>query len=134
MLEAIFGGMEGMLQQPMLWLFFLLFFLFIIVAYKAVKVLVRALVVAVIAGLFPVFANMFLGMSIPITLSNIIWFAMVGVEIYFVYHILVGVGTIAEFITKPFSKGKTKTVEKVIIVEKGKDKDEKEKREDKEGS
>jgi len=117
------------LQQPSVWLFFLLFFLFILVAYKVVKILVRALLIAVIAGVFPIFANMFLGMAIPITAQNILWFAMMGVEIYFVYHILCGIGKIAELITKPFSRGKTKKVEKIIIMEKGKDKHEKKKRE-----
>ncbi len=129
MFDAIMTGMQGILQQPSVWLFFLLFFLFILVAYKVVKILVRALLIAVIAGVFPIFANMFLGMAIPITLQNILWFAMTGVEIYFVYHILCGIGKIAELITKPFSRGKTKKVEKIIIMEKGKDKHEKEKRE-----
>jgi len=57
---------------------------------------------------------------------------MTGLEIFFVYHILVGIGKIAEFITKPFSKGKTKRVEKVIIMEKRKDKDEHKKGEERE--
>ncbi len=130
MLDSILGGLQGMMQQPNIWLFFVLFFLFIIVAYKVVKLLIRAAIVAAISGAFPFFANAFLGMSIPITLSNVLWFAMTGVEVFFVYHILVGIGTIAEFISKPFSRGKTKKVEKVIIMEKGKDKDEKKKREE----
>jgi hypothetical protein len=129
MFDAILGGVQGILQQPSIWLFFLLFFLFIIVAYKVVKLLLRALLIAVMGGLFPIFANMFLGMSIPITLGNILWFAMTGVEIYFVYVILCGIGKIAELISKPFSRGKTKKVEKVIIMEKERDRDEKKKQE-----
>ena len=119
----MFESVLALTQNPMLWLFFLLFFLFIIVAYKVVKLLIRALIIGVIAGLFPVFANLFLGLEIPITLGNILWFAMTGVEIYFVYHILLGIGKIADFIMKPF-KGKKKTkTEKIIIKEKVKDKD-----------
>ena len=121
-LEGIFGNL---ISGPNLIIFFGLFFLFLIVAYKVVKLLIRALIVAVIAGFFPVFANMFLGTSIPITLESILWFAMTGVEIFFVYTILVSIGKIADFISKPFRKGKAKKVEKVIIMEKGKDKDEK---------
>ena len=121
------GLFTGMIQEPTLILFFGLFFLFILIAYKVVKLLVRALIVAVLAGVFPLFANMFLGMSIPITLDNIIWFAMTGVEIFFVYHIIVGIGQIGEILLKPFKKGKVKKVEKVIIMEKGKSKDEKKK-------
>ncbi len=123
-----------MMQQPNIWLFFVLFFLFIIVAYKVVKLIVRAAIVAAISGAFPFIANAFLGMSIPITFTNILWFAMTGLEIFFVYHILVGIGTIAELISKPFSRKKTKTVEKVIIMEKAKDKDEKKKRKEGKGS
>jgi hypothetical protein len=123
-LEGIFSGL---LQEPTLILFFGLFFLFMLIAYKVVKLLVRALIVAVLAGLFPVFANMFLGTSIPITLSNILWFAMTGAEIFFVYHILVGLGQIGEMLSKPFRRDKVKKVEKVIIMEKGKDKDDKKK-------
>lgn len=131
MFDAILGGLSGMagfLPQQNIWLFFLLFFLFIIIAYKVVKILIRAAIIAVISGFFPVFANMFLGMSIPITLQSILFFAMTGVEIFFVYHILVSIGKLAELITKPFSRGKTKKVEKIIIMEKGKDKHEKKKR------
>lgn len=121
------GGIEGILPQQNIWLFFILFFLFIIIAYKVVKVLIRAAIIAAVSGFFPIFANMFLGTSIPITLQSILWFAMTGVEIFFVYHILVSIGKVAEIISKPFKKGKTKKVEKIIIMEKGKDTDEKKK-------
>jgi hypothetical protein len=116
-----------MASEPNIIIFFGLFFVFILLAYKVVKVLLRALVVAVIAGLFPVFANMFLGFSFDITLPTIIRFAMMGAEMYFIYHILVSIGKIAEFVTKPFRGKKVKKVEKVLIVEKGKDKHGKEK-------
>ncbi len=119
------GLFTGMIQEPTLILFFGLFFLFILLAYKVVKLLVRALIVTVLAGFFPVFANMVLGMSIPITLDNIIWFAMTGAEIFFVYHILVSMGQLGEILMKPFSRKKVKTVEKVIIMEKNNDKHEK---------
>lgn len=111
-----------MLQAPNVWIFFLLFFLFIIVAYRVVRVLIRAAIIAIISGFFPIFSNMFLGTSIPINIQNILWFAMTGAEIYFVYHILVSLGKVAELVSKPFSRGKTKKVEKIILVEKGKDK------------
>ncbi len=117
------GMFSGLIQEPMLIMFFGLLFLFMLVAYKVVKLLIRAMIVAVLAGLFPVFANMFLGMSIPVTIENIIWFSMTGLEIFFVYHILVSIGKIGEILAKPFRRGKVKKVEKVIIVEKGKDKD-----------
>lgn len=119
------GFLTGLISEPNLIVFFGLFFLFMIVAYKVVKLLIRALIVAALAGFFPIFANMFLGMSLPVNFESLLWFAMTGVEIYFVYHILVSIGKIGEFLTKPFRKGKVKKVEKVIIMEKRKDKDEK---------
>jgi len=53
-------------------------------------------------------------------LENIIWFAMTGVEIYFVYHLIVDIGKLAEIFMKPFRRGKVKKVEKVIIMERDK--------------
>ena len=84
MLESIVGNFTGFLQHPSVWLFFLLFFVFIFLAYKVINVLIRAAVVAIIAGLFPIFANMFLGTNFPVTIENILWFAMIGVEMFFV--------------------------------------------------
>jgi hypothetical protein len=124
MFDAILGAVGGLLQQPNVWLFFVLFFLFILIAYRVVKVLIRAAMIAVVAGLFPFFGNMFLGLSIPINLENILWFAITGVEMYFVYHLLVNIGKLAEIITKPFKRDKTRKVERIVIKEKVKDKDE----------
>lgn len=122
------GMLTNMIQEPTVIIFLVLFFVFIILAYKVVKVLIRALIVAAIAAGFPIFSNMFLGTSFLITLDSLLWFAMTGAEIYFIYHILVSIGTIAEFVTKPFRKGKVKKVEKVIIMEKRKDNDDKERK------
>jgi len=122
MFDSILGYSGGLLQQPSLLIFFVLFFLFIIIAYKVVKMLIRAAMIALISGAFPLFSNAFLGTAIPITVGNILWFATTGVEVYFVYSILVGMGKIAEVLSKPFRRGGKKK-EKVIIVEKAKDKD-----------
>ena len=127
-LEGIVSGiMTNFLQNPTTIIFLVLFFVFILLAYKVVKLLVRALIIAVLAAVFPVFSNMFLGTAFPITLDSMLWFAMTGAEIFFIYHILVSIGTIAEFVTKPFRRGKAKKVEKVIIMEKKKDNDGKKK-------
>ena len=111
--------LQGFMSEPNMIIFLGLFFVFILLAYKVVKIMVRALIIAVIAGLFPVFANMYLGYSFELSLATFISFALMGAEIYFVYHILVSIGRIAEFVMKPFGGGKVK---KVIIMEKGKDK------------
>lgn len=114
--------LQGFMSEPNMIIFLGLFFVFILLAYKVVKIMVRALIIAVIAGLFPVFANMYLGYSFELSLATFISFALMGAEIYFVYHILVSIGRIAEFVMKPFGGGKVRKVEKVIIMEKGKDK------------
>jgi len=123
MFDTILGFSGGLLQQPSLLIFFVLFFLFIIIAYKVVKMLIRAAMIALISGAFPLFSNAFLGTAIPITVGNVLWFATTGVEVYFVYSILVGMGKIADVLSKPFRRGGGKRKEKVIIVEKAKDKD-----------
>jgi hypothetical protein len=116
-------SMTGLLGEPNTIIFFILFFIFILLAYKVVKLLIRAAVIAAVAGMFPVVANVFLGLPFEISIGNIIRFAMLGTEVYFTYHLLVSIGKVAEFITKPFNRGKNvKTIEKVIIMEK-KDKD-----------
>ena len=116
-------SITGLLGEPNTIIFFMLFFVFILLAYKVVKLLVRAAIIAAIAGVFPIVANVFLGLPVEISLGNMIRFAMLGAEVYFMYHLLVSIGKVAEFITRPFNRKGVKKVEKVIIVEKEKDKD-----------
>jgi hypothetical protein len=116
-------SISGLLGEPNTIIFFMLFIVFMLLAYKVVKLLMRAAIIAAIAGAFPVVANVFFGMPFEISIGNIIRFAMLGTEVYFTYHMLVSIGKIAEFITRPFGRGGAKKVEKIIIVEKDKDKD-----------
>lgn len=120
--DSILGGL---LQEPNTLVFLGLLVVFVLLAYKVVKIMIRAAMVAVAAGLFPVVANVLLGTSFEISLGSFIRFAMLGAEVYFTYHLLTSIGKIAEFITRPFGGGKKKKVEKVIIVEKEKYKDDK---------
>lgn len=124
--DSVLGGL---LQEPNTIVFLGLLVVFVLLAYKVVKILIRAAMVAVAAGFFPIAANVFLGMPFEISLANFVRFAMLGAEVYFTYHLLTSIGKIAEFITKPFGGhgGKEKKVEKVIIVEREKYKDDKDK-------
>jgi hypothetical protein len=122
--DSILGGL---LSEPNTMLFFALLIVFALLAYKVVKIMIRAAMIALAAGFLPIAANVFLGMPFEISLGNFIRFAMLGAEVYFTYHLLTSIGKIAEFITRPFGghDGKEKKVEKVIIVEKEKYKDDK---------
>jgi hypothetical protein len=113
----------GLLNEPNTIVFFMLFVVFMVLAYKVVKLLMRAAMIAAIAGAFPVIANVFFGLPFEISIGNIIRFAMLGAEVYFTYHLLESIGKVAELITKPFNRNKNvRTIEKVIIMEKDKDK------------
>lgn len=89
------------LQQANSILLFIVFFVFLILAYKLFQTVIKALIIGVIAAAFPFVANMF-GFSIPITLSNILWFAIFGVILYFAYAFISGGVKIIKIIFSPF--------------------------------
>lgn len=79
--------LEFLGEQSVL-IFFVIFVIFIVVAYKLAKFLFKALMVGLVAGMFPVIGSMFLGLEIEITLFNIIWFAVTGVGLFVLYSLL----------------------------------------------
>ncbi|MBN2042388.1 MAG: hypothetical protein JW754_01125 [Candidatus Aenigmarchaeota archaeon] len=84
---------------------------FIFLAYKIVKMLAKAAIIGLLAALFPVFANYFLGTEIPITLYNIIWFAVTGIGLFLVYSVVRGGWKVVRLILSPFKaifRGKKK--------------------------
>ena len=62
--------------------------LFLYLSYKFLKVLYTTMIFAVLGALFPIFADKFLGASIPLNLHTIISFAIMGVVIYLIYILL----------------------------------------------
>ena len=64
----------------------------------------------------------FMGAEIPLSFSNIIWFAVMGVASYLTFVTITSGAKMARFMMKPFSgMFARKPVEKVIIREKEKD-------------
>jgi len=65
--------------------FFIAFIIFIILAYKFVKFLFKAFLIGLVAAIFPIVGNLFLGMNIDITFYNVLWFAVTGVGLFVFY-------------------------------------------------
>ncbi len=92
---------EEFLSDPTMLAFLVIMVIFIVIAYKVVKILAKAAVIGLVAALFPIFANYFLGFEIPITVWNILWFAVTGVGLFFLYSFVrTGFGII-KLITAP---------------------------------
>jgi hypothetical protein len=64
-----------------------LFIVFLFLAYKVFKVLVKTVVIAVIAGVFPLVARYIFGMDIPVSFDSILWFVITAIALYFIYCI-----------------------------------------------
>lgn len=96
------------LSQPEIIIFFIIFLAFIVIAYKIFQFVAKAFIVGIIAALFPIFANMFLGFNIPINIQSILWFALLGIEIFLVYSFLLSIGKIVKIITYPFRRKQKK--------------------------
>lgn len=124
MLDVIID-LARQLTQANTVLLFVVFLVFIVLAYKIFQAMIKAFIVGVIAATFPVIANL-MGMDVPITINNIIWFALFGVAAYLLYATIAGGAKIMGLVMRPFRGlfGK-KPVQKVIIREKEKDKEKK---------
>jgi hypothetical protein len=94
------------------------FLVFIVLAYKIFQALIKAFIVGVISAAFPLVANL-MGLNVPLTLTNVIWFAIMGVTAYLMYATVTGGARIIRLILKPFSAlFRKKPVQKIIIREK----------------
>ena len=78
------NGFAGLGDQGLI-IFFAVFVIFTILAYKLVKFVFKALMLGLVAAMFPVVGNMVLGMSIEITLYNMVWFALTGIGLFVAY-------------------------------------------------
>jgi hypothetical protein len=80
-----------------------LVFLIAFVAYKVFAFVLRVLITGLAFGAFPIIAN-FAGIPIPITLQTILWSAITGILIYFVYMGIRFVYRIINIAFYPFRK------------------------------
>ena len=87
---------------------FIVFIVFVFAVYKLFQFVTHAIVVGVIAALFPWIANWLLHWDLPTDLSSMLWFATLGVGLFVLYGIL----RFVYGILNAFAGGKTKTVVK----------------------
>jgi len=66
-------------------LLIIVFFVFVILVRKVVGTLKNMLWIAVAAVLFPLVANRFLGLAVPVDVDSIIFFIVVGEAAYLIY-------------------------------------------------
>jgi predicted membrane protein len=78
------GGLGGLGDQNVL-LFFAVFIVFTILAFKLVKFLFKTFLIGLVAAMFPVVGSLVFGLSIPINLYNMIWFAVTGMGLFIAY-------------------------------------------------
>ncbi len=90
---SLIGMVSGILRQmagvhPIF--LFVIFLAFVFISYKIFKVLVKAIVIGIIAAMFPFFAN-YLGVSMPTDLNTMMWFGVFGVLFVLAYKIVYSV-------------------------------------------
>jgi hypothetical protein len=102
------------------------FVIFLVMAYMVFKTVIKAVVVAVAAALFPVFmlaVGFYEPGSVWAMLQTMAWFGLAGVALFFIYSAIATVAKIINMILTPFSllfrKGKQKVV---VVKEKASDK------------
>ena len=131
-LDAIVGIVFQFVQTNSLFLV-IAFLLFILIAYKVFKTVMKALMVAFLAGIFPL-VMFFFGMYEPESLwsmfQTMMWFSLAGVAIFFVYSTMSTAARVIKAVVSPFRflfRNKDRK-EKVIIRERVVEKDGKEKK------
>lgn len=80
----MFEFLGGLGDQSII-IFFAVFIIFTVLAYKLVKFLFKAFMIGLVAAMFPVVGRMVLGLSIDISLYNMIWFAVTGMGLFIAY-------------------------------------------------
>ena len=84
------GEIAGFLGNGNMIVLLIVFVIFIVVAYKVFRIIMRTVVIAVLAALFPFIADYFFNMNIPINMNSILWFVITAVGLYFVYFFVRG--------------------------------------------
>jgi len=80
MLEFLSNG-----SQMNLIILLITFVLFLVLAFKVFKLIIKAAIVIVISALFPVVMKVFFNWPIPLNFSTIMFFANLGLSLFFVY-------------------------------------------------
>jgi len=118
-------------------LLFIGFVIFIIIAYKIFRVIMKALIFGLLGAAFPVAVNFLgadslFGISVALSLENIVFFAMIGIVVFIVYYLISGMMKVTNFVTSPFRGGHKKDIRKELKKELEKREKEQEKEKEKE--
>ena len=90
-LAGFFGGSGSLV------IVLVIFVIFLFVAFKVLKVVVKAIIIAVVAAAFPFIARYIFGMEIPTTIDSILWFVITALGLYFIYAFIRGGYKLANF-------------------------------------
>ena len=82
-------------------LLLIVFFVFILLAYKVFKMLLKAAIIGVISMFFPIFTYL-VGFTNSVTISQVLWFGIAGISLFFVYSVVSGGIKLISWIFKPF--------------------------------
>ncbi len=91
---------------------FVIFFVFIFIAYRLFSMITKMIMVGVVAGIFPIFANKVLGLAIPLTIHSVLSYVLVGMGIAYIYLTIYGIYKVIKYATWPFRSHKNKVVVK----------------------
>ena len=128
-LDTVVGFLFDFVQVNSIFLI-IAFVIFILIAYKVFRAIMKALIIALLAGIFPL-VMYFMGAYEPVSLwdmfQTMMWFSLAGVAIFFVYSTMSTAAKIIKAVIYPFrflfrEKGKK---EKVIIRERVVEKEDK---------
>ncbi len=75
------------LQNETVALVLVLFLIFIVLAYKTIKLVTKAIIIATLSAIFPLALNLISPGLVDITLKTILYFMLIGVGAYFLYSI-----------------------------------------------
>lgn len=97
LLPESFMGFE---TQPII--YFVVFILFVYLAYRFLQLALKSVLIFAAAALFPIVANKFLGMSIPLNVGNVFSYATTGLFLYLLGRLLRTFSNILKAVTWPF--------------------------------
>ncbi|MBU0952991.1 MAG: hypothetical protein KKA90_01040 [Nanoarchaeota archaeon] len=85
--DIVTGGL-GFISNVNPILLLIVFGVFVFVAFRMFQFAMRVVTIGLVAALFPIGANWFLGWDLPVTISSMIWFATMAVGLFILYAIL----------------------------------------------
>ena len=114
MIQEIMALFSQITQMNIVLIFGLLL-IFVVIAYKLLKILMKAVLFGILGALFP-FVSGYVGIQIATSISNILWFALLGMVAYVMYAMMSGGVKTMKMITSPFRALFKKKEKKTIII------------------